>query len=72
MSLTLDRALAERFGRRVIDGLLEGRGPEHAYYFSRLAASYAERVVEAQAKGCTDHQAPMRAWTVRRGHVAHN
>ena len=72
MSIMLDRELAERFGRHVVLGLLEGRSPEHAAYFTRLAASYAERVLEAQAKGFTDHQVPMLAWAFRRGHVANN
>lgn len=72
MNITLDRELAERCGRRVIIGRLENRSADHAYFWTRLAASYAERVLEAQAKGFTDHQVPMLAWAFRRGHVANN
>lgn len=44
----LYRQLAERFGRRVIVGLLEGRRPEYISHFARLAGSYARMALEVR------------------------
>lgn len=38
--------LAELFGRKVINGLLEGRRESYLAYYARLAGSYARLVIE--------------------------
>ena len=42
------RQLAERFGRKVIDGLIAQQSTEYLEHYARLAGSYARMVIEQE------------------------
>lgn len=52
--------MAAIFGRRVIDGMLEGRSPAWIYEQARLAGSYGRMALDEQQRVETAHAAEVR------------
>ena len=53
--------LAERFGRKVIDGLIANQPVEYIEYFARLAGSYGRLYLESREQ----HRADVLNWYAR-------